>query len=221
MIDAERMLGSLVRSAIGGGRRGRRRRRRSSFLGLRKAALGLGALGVAIAAFEHFTQKEKADIRPAANRPPLPPLPVPSLAAMQATDAGPVTPPPPPGSTEDRDEALLLVHAMIAAANADHRVDDEERRRILDAIDEAGAGTDEREFLLAELENPMDLATLASHATSPDLARRVYLASLMAIDVDTPAEANYLARLAQRLGLDQEQVQELEEMLDGPDGALP
>ena len=220
MIDAERMLGSLVRNAIGGGRRGRRRRRRSSFLGLRKGALGLGALGVAIAAFEHLTQK-KPEARPTVSQPPLPPVPVLPAAAVQATEGGPVTPPPPPGSTENRDEALLLVHAMIAAANADYRVDDEERQRILDAIEESGAGTEEREFLLAELENPMDLATLASHATSPNLARRVYLASLMAIDADTPAEANYLARLAQRLGLEQEQVLELEGMLDGADGALP
>lgn len=221
MIDAERMLSSLVRSAIGGGRRGRRRRRRSSFLGLRKGALGLGALGVAIAAFEHLTQKKKADVQAASSQPPLPPLPAPPAARAQAAGAGSVIPPPPPGSTEDRDEELLLVHAMIAAANADYQIDDEERQRILAAIEESGAGAEEREFLLAELENPMDLATLASHATSPDLARRVYLASLMAIDVDTPAEANYLARLAQRLGLDQEQVQELEEMLDGANGALP
>jgi uncharacterized membrane protein YebE (DUF533 family) len=218
LIDTERMLGSLVRNAIGGGRRGRRRRRGSSFLGLRKSALGLGALGVAIAAFEHFTQQKTADVPPGLSSPPpvpLPPLPGPPVSRVHAAGVGTLVPPPPPGSTEDRDEALLLVHAMIAAANADHRIDDEERRRILEAMHESGVGAEEREFLLGEFENPMDLATLASHAAEPDLARRVYLASLMAIDVDTPAEANYLARLAERLGLDHEQVQELESILEG------
>ena len=63
MIDAERMLGSLVRSAMSGDkRRGRKRRRRrggghlgASLLGgAGKGALAMGALGVAMAAFEHL-----------------------------------------------------------------------------------------------------------------------------------------------------------------------
>ena len=45
-------------------------------------------------------------------------------------------------------------------------------------------------------------------------AREVYLASLMAIDVDTPAEIRYLARLAERMGLDDHAVAELEATLE-------
>ena len=68
--------------------------------------------------------------------------------------------------------------------------------------------------MLEELEHPIDLATLAEGAASPELARQVYLASLMAIEVDTRAEENYLARLASRLSLDQDEVREIEGLLE-------
>ena len=68
-------------------------------------------------------------------------------------------------------------------------------------------------MLLAELESPLDLAALTSRVSTEEMAREVYLASLMAIDVDTPAEIKYLARLAERMGLDDKEVAELEAML--------
>ena len=49
---------------------------------------------------------------------------------------------------------------------------------------------------------------IAAKATTPALKRDVYLASEMAIDADTKAEQNYLARLAKQLGLGDEQVKE-------------
>ena len=102
---------------------------------------------------------------------------------------------------------------MIAAANADHEVDDQERDRILKALGATGLGDEERQFILSELESPIGIRALASKATTPDLARQVYVASLMAIEVDTTAEENYLARLAKALDLSAEDVGELEEML--------
>jgi uncharacterized membrane protein YebE (DUF533 family) len=205
MLDAERMLGSLVRNALGGG--GRRRRRRSMF-GVNRGALGLGALGVAIAAYEHLTQAKPA--ASAGGAAPLPPLPVP-------LDETPDLPPLPVAGSGGS-EALLMVRAMIAAANADYAVDETERDRILEALDGSGASDEERRFVLAELEAPLDLATLAGQVTSPDLARQVYAASRMAIDVDSPAERNYLARLAGRLGLTEDQVAALEAMVGAGPG---
>ncbi len=241
MIDAERMLGSLVRSAMGGRRgrrRGRRRRRRSggSLLGgVGKGTLALGALGVAMAAFEHYSGKSAATASTggagAAPPPPppppprtdLPPGPGPPGAAVVSPPpppppaAAPV-PPPPPGAAPAQEDALLLVRAMIAAANADHELDDEERGRILQALEEAEAGEEEKAFLRQELEEPMDLATLAGRATTPELAGQIYLASCLAIDIDTRAERNYLDRLASRLGLDPERARALEAMVAPDDG---
>ena len=214
MIDAERMLGSLVRNAMQGGRgRRRRRRRRSSLPGLGKSGLALGALGVAIATFEHLTQKKPA--APTSGEPPLPPLPV---TPDNATPLPPLprlpTPPAVAAPPGDQQEAILLVRAMIAAANADGEVDADERRRILDSLAESGVSAEERQYLSAELESPIDGATLAAEARSPELARQVYLASLMAIEVDSEAERAYLASLARGLGLDERQVEELTALVD-------
>lgn len=237
MIDAERMLGSLVRSAMsgGGGRRGRRNRRRGrgrSMLGMAgKGALAMGALGVAIAAFEHFTKSQESGERfSGASSTPNPPLPPPGHVAPPPPPPGAprvassLPPPPPPISKPgeqivDSDEAILLVRAMIAAAHADHEVDNEERNRILQALDASGLGDEERQFMLAELDSPADIATLAAKATTPELARQVYLASLMAIEVDTAAEEDYLSRLAAQLGLEETEVAELEGMLDERGGS--
>ena len=221
MIDAERMLGTLVRNALSegtglgrGGGRGRKRKRRGSILGpAGKGALAMGALGVAFGAWEHFSQKQARSVPagagpgqplppPPADLPPLPPLP---NAAAE----------PPPDAAGGDDEALLLVRAMIAAANADHELDDDERARILKALDEAEAGEEERAFLLAELESPIDLASLAERAATPELASQVYLASCLAIEIDSRAERNYLDRLARRLGLTLEQAAELEGQIEG------
>ncbi len=183
----------------------------------------MGALGVAIAAFEHLTGQEKAAARPSAApaaappaggnpaSPPLPPLP-------GAPPAG--SPPLPPlpsesAAAETRPaEALLLVRAMIAAAYADHQLDEAERGRIAAAINDASETPEERETLLAELERPLDLDALAAAVTGPEIAEQVYLASKMAIDVDSPSEEHYLRRLATKLGLDESRLQELDRALE-------
>lgn len=234
MINAERILSSLVRNALSGsGRRGRGRSRgaraglgRSLLGGSQKGALALGALGVAIAAFEHFT-KDQADGSefaggarsrqnppppPRVANPPPPPPPPPTDAAAPST-ASPAGPTRPAGPTQE--EALLLVRAMIAAAHADRLLDAQERERILEALDASGLEPEERQFLLAEFESPREAQDLAAAASSPDLARQVYLASVMAIEIDTPAEQEYLARLAGALELRPEVVAELEHFVGG------
>lgn len=222
MINAERMLGSLVREAIGGGRRrGRRRRRRRRGLGgLATGAIGLGALGVAFAAFEHFSQKQGAGgSSQASSTPPSPPgsgTPLPPLPNT-GSSAPPLPPLPVTKAAAEEDssaEALLLIRAMIAAANADYEIDDEERARIEGALEEADLSSEERDFLRAEMETPWDLARVADAASTPDLAREIYLASLMAIEVDSAAEENYLARLAERMGLDEAAVGAIEDLIE-------
>ena len=77
-------------------------------------------------------------------------------------------------------------------------------------MEDAEAGEEEKAFLLREIEEPIDLATLAAQASTPELANQVYLASLLAIELDTEAERNYLDRLARRLGIEPEKAGELE-----------
>ncbi len=77
-----------------------------------------------------------------------------------------------------------------------------------------------RVFLRVELARPWGLGQLVEAATTPDLAREVYLASIMAIEVDSDAERNYLTRLAERLGLDAAATGEIKALLE-PDDEAP
>jgi uncharacterized membrane protein YebE (DUF533 family) len=99
--------------------------------------------------------------------------------------------------------ASLVIRAMINAAKADGEIDQNERSRILGKLDEVGASDEERRFVEGELKKPRDIAAIATDAIrSPDLAVQVYAASLLAIDVDTQAEEDYLLQLAAQLNLD-------------------
>lgn len=95
-------------------------------------------------------------------------------------------------------QAKLMIRAMIQAAKADGEIDDAEKMAILDKVGEIGA--EERAFIQAELQAPMDLQGLVRDAG--DVGReQVYSTSLAAIRLDNTAEATYLRQLATGLGL--------------------
>ncbi|MEE4136777.1 MAG: tellurite resistance TerB family protein [Desulforhopalus sp.] len=110
----------------------------------------------------------------------------------------------------------LLVRAMIAAAKADGRVDNQELERIVGKIGTDGVSDEERQFVSEELRAPVDIAGLAAAVTSPVVAAEVYAASLLAIEADTPEEIGYLRDLAAALGLDAATVARLHEMTGTP-----
>jgi uncharacterized membrane protein YebE (DUF533 family) len=91
---------------------------------------------------------------------------------------------------------------MIAAANADHAVDDVERHAILEKVTASGLGAEEQSCIQKELANPLDLRALVAQVKSAEMAEQVYAASVLALEVDSDAERNYLQRLASALNLD-------------------
>jgi len=112
--------------------------------------------------------------------------------------------------------ALLSLKAMIAAAKADGAIDQRERERILDKLRDAGADDETRDFIAKEAATPLDLDALTAEVADPQTAAQVYAASLLAIKVDTPAERTYLRDLAQKLGLDDQVVANLHNVLGAP-----
>ena len=98
--------------------------------------------------------------------------------------------------------AELTVKAMLNAAKADHRVDRDELRRITGKASEDGLTREEQEFIAGELEKPMDTAGLIRAVPNQQVAAQIYAASLLAIEVDTEAEQNYMRELASGLNLD-------------------
>jgi uncharacterized membrane protein YebE (DUF533 family) len=106
--------------------------------------------------------------------------------------------------------AKLTLRAMINAAKADGRIDSEERARLFDRLGVVSLTDEEQAFLFEELARPLDTDGLVTEAAgSPGLAAQVYAASILAIEVDQPAERAYLSELSQRLGLAPELVLEL------------
>ena len=160
-----------------------------------------------------------------------PPPPLPAGAAPRAAPPPPPPPPGapptdmPPSATagapgdrgsavvvDDRpdvasDKAMLLIEAMIEAAKADGEIDPEERRRIIERLEGGGLDPEARSFIEARMALPPATGRLVERVRPerPEnrvLAAEVYVASLLAIEVDTPAERGYLRNLGERLKLD-------------------
>ena len=117
--------------------------------------------------------------------------------------------------SELESKARVILQAMINAAKADGQIDAAEQQRILSKLEEADAAPTVQEFARAEMGRPLDLKALLREVPNPQMAAEVYAASLLAIEVDTPAERNYLHQLAQGLGLDEGAVQRLHLTLGG------
>lgn len=188
MLDAERLLGNLLTGtlsqALGG--RGSRLLRTGSIGS--NATIGVGLLGIAMAAYEHYSQAQPPAPAATGSRPPPPP-----------PASGP-PPPPPSAAANDRNaDAIVLIRAMIAAAQCDGRLDDDERARILAAA--SGLSQTERAFVEHELAAPQSIEQIA-FASRPAIAGDVYAAAAHAIVADSDAESLWLARLGDALGLD-------------------
>ena len=220
MFNPEKLLGGLIRNSTRGSRGG--------LGGLISGGAALGALGVAMEAVEHFINKPQGAGAP----PPTPgaPPPAPGSApppppAAGAPSAAPPPPPPPPGQsapvtplpsateTADNEDAVLLIRAMIAAANADGVIDEVEREAILARLRTIDLSLEEQAFIPEELLSPADLETIVNGVGSPDLARQVYMVSLMAIELDTEKERQYMSTLADRLELEAAVVEQLNDTL--------
>jgi uncharacterized membrane protein YebE (DUF533 family) len=111
-------------------------------------------------------------------------------------------------------QAGLILKAMINAAKADGQIDRDEVQRIIGRLEAAGIDQQARDFVLAEMDRPMDTeAMIAAARGNPQLAAQVYAASLLAIEVDTPAERTYMENLAGGLGLGTQAVAKLENVM--------
>jgi uncharacterized membrane protein YebE (DUF533 family) len=197
-------LGSLLGGALGGGSG-----RRGGMSTATKAKLGVGALGIAIAAYEHYKSKNAAAPAPPPTSPPpsygsAPPPPPPGASNAPPPAPGVAT----PTSAERAVEAMHLLRAMICAANADGLIDADERERILGSAREAGLDADDLEALEGELAAPLTVAQIVAR-TRPAQREPVYVASVIAIGRDTDLEVRYLDDLGQRLGLDDDAREQL------------
>ena len=220
MFNPEKLLGGLIRSSTRGSRGG--------LGGLMSGGAALGMLGVAMEAVEHFMNNPQgAGAPPQAPGvpPPIPGSSPPSPPVMGSPSGTPPSPPPmpgqptrvpPPAAVEPagNPEAVLLIRAMIAAANADGVIDEAERTNILKQLQTVKLSAEEHGFIVQELLSPAGLETIVRAVNSSDLARQVYTVSLVAMEVDTDKERQYMDTLASRLGLDESTVAQIHRSLE-------
>lgn len=207
MFNPEQLLGQLMGDAMSGQLGGRKRKRSKSGLGAllggsggistaTKAKVGLGLLGVAYAAYQHYSQNNAPAAAPQPMAGPVPPPPPGATGAMP--------PPPPPAANPSParvEEAMHLLRAMITAAHADGLIDAGEREAILGRARQAGMDAESLQALDAEIRAPLTLEQLTIRTPAAQRAE-VYAAALITITADTEAERAFLDRLAGQLSLD-------------------
>jgi uncharacterized membrane protein YebE (DUF533 family) len=139
----------------------------------------------------------------------------------ETAPATPMLPPPsgtpfnPVGEAAQQSLGRTLLRAMISASKADGHLDAAEQSKIFAAMDKFALDADDKAFVMDELRAPLDIDSVAQAARTPEEAAEIYTVSLLAIDVDNPAERGYLALLAARLKLEDALVAHLHASVEG------
>jgi len=98
-------------------------------------------------------------------------------------------------------KARLILKGMINIAKSDGQVGLDELQRIIGKAEATGMPGEGKDWLMAELARPLDLAAFVAEIPDQETAAEVYAASLLAVEIDTPAEWDYLRQLAERTRL--------------------
>ncbi len=117
-------------------------------------------------------------------------------------------------SADQEAAAALMLRAMIQAAKSDGKLDDAEREKLLGQLGDE-VDNQEAAFVQAELQAPVDVEALVQQ-TPRGMAPQVYAMSVLGINLDSQAEAQYLHQLAQGYGLDSAMVNDIHNQLGVP-----
>lgn len=116
--------------------------------------------------------------------------------------------------SQANDQAIVLIRAMINAAKSDGRVDATEQQRIVERLGDAGQ--EEIDFLRQEMAAPLDVDNFI-RSVPRGMEQDVYQMSLLAIELDQQAEAQYLGQLASGMGLDGESCNRIHREMGAPE----
>lgn len=211
-MDAEDILGSLIRGALGGRRKKRHGALRALTGGgsLINSRTLLAAAGVAWGLYESAQRKNAMQgggqgfssptpaPPPGVDVPPPPPLPLSSSMPAPAAPAAPEAP----------EDLLRLIRLTISAARADGTLTPEEEAAILEHARDVGLEAVAR----AEIATPRPLAQIVA-GFDPAAARDLYTMAFTIVRADegvSGAERIYLAQLAHQLGLNPTEAAKLE-----------
>ncbi|SEM45264.1 Uncharacterized membrane protein YebE, DUF533 family [Loktanella fryxellensis] len=117
-------------------------------------------------------------------------------------------------TAEEEGLAAVMLLAMVQAAQSDGNLDATERARITDQLGDATP--EERRFVGEAMDTRIDTAEIVAQVPEGAEAQ-VYTMAVLAIDLDHPAEVDFLRDFADRLGLDKAVVNEIHDKV----GASP
>ncbi|MGE8468350.1 MAG: tellurite resistance TerB family protein [Pseudomonas putida] len=103
---------------------------------------------------------------------------------------------------EAEDHSHAILRALIAAAKADGRIDEQEEQLIYAEIKRQTNDPQLQQWLDEEVSKPLDASEVAQSAQDPAMAAEMYLASVMLVDDQQAAERAYLDELASALQID-------------------
>lgn len=112
-------------------------------------------------------------------------------------------PPPAPMASQPTGEnrAINLLRALVYAAKADGKIDDQEKNMLTQQIQKSGIGSQAQQYVNQFLSEELDPNKIARNITSPEEALQIYALSCAITKMDQFMERNYLAALAQALGI--------------------
>lgn len=106
-----------------------------------------------------------------------------------------------PSTEVSQDFQLILIKAMIGAAKSEGHIDAIKQKRIFDAVQQMSLSNEVKSLVFDLLRQPICIGELCHSTHNTEQKSEVYLASCLAIDLDTTLEHNYLSKLATTLGL--------------------
>jgi uncharacterized membrane protein YebE (DUF533 family) len=184
------LLGGLLGGAVAGGAAG---------------GTGGGATAAPAPQTERVTQRPAGQIRPT-REASFGEVLNQSLGKRGAAPAAKPTP------AQNAAAGILLV-AMVQAAKSDGRIDAEEKQKLMGQM--ADATPEEKAFVQRALETTLTTEALV-RAIPKGLEQQTYAMSVLAIKLDSQAEARYLDELARGLGLDQRSVNAIHAKMGAP-----
>ncbi len=114
---------------------------------------------------------------------------------------------------KDNQHAEILIEAMLNAAKSDGEINPEEQRAIMKRLD--NQPREALEFVRNQMEAPLDLDSFVRKIPL-GMEKQVYTMSLIAINLDTRGEANYLLDLASGLRLDSDTCEQIHRQVGAP-----
>lgn len=112
------------------------------------------------------------------------------------------------------DQARILILAMVNAAKSDGQIDEVEQQKIVSNLGDE-VSESEREFVISAMQAPFEPDAFIQSIPA-GAGPQVYMMSLLAIDLDTPKEAQYLDTLRKGVDMSEQDANAIHQQLGVP-----